>query len=68
MMGLPLFVILLVVNLACWHWAPATATAIWNSDPVVVAAAVYGISHIEWLMLRATYAIIAHANAIISTK
>ena len=29
-------------------------SAINNSDPVVVVFALYGLIHIEWLMLRAT--------------
>lgn len=52
-----LFGALLVLNAALVWLSPATATAIKNSDGVVLAFAVWGISHIEYVMMVAIIAL-----------
>lgn len=48
-----LFAALLVMNLILWWLTPDTATAIVNSDRVVVGFAVWGLAHLEWLACQA---------------
>lgn len=50
-----LFLAVLTLNVG--SLAFGAGSAITWSDPVVVAFAIYGVSHIEWMMLRATIAI-----------
>lgn len=46
-----LFLAILAVNVG--SMAFGVGSAISGSDPVVVAFAIYGLTHIEWLMVRA---------------